>query len=253
VIGVRFTHVREFRPQELDLALSLANQAMLAIQLARLSGQSRQSAVMEERYRMARDIHDTLAQSFTGVIMHLEAAEEAISRNRAEVISDRIQNAGEIAREGLREARRSVRALRPLALEKKNLAEALEGLIHKMTAGTPVQAKFAIKGVLQELPSEWDENILRIEQEVLTNVLRHAHASELDVLLTFDAREVRLNIRDNGCGFDSAGKHEGFGLCGMTERAENMGGRLFIQSAKGVGTALCIVLPLTVSTEQVVP
>jgi len=244
VIGVRFRQKRTFRPEELDLAQSLANQAMLAIQLAQLSAQSRQTAVIEERNRMARDIHDTLAQGFTGVIMHLEAAQEAISRQRSEVVTGHVRSAGEIARDGLREARRSVGALRPLALEEQSLAEALEGQVKKLTDGTPVQAKFTVQGVPQELPMDWDENILRIEQEVLTNVLRHARASELDILLAFDDREVRLNIRDNGCGFNPAGKSEGFGLRGIAERVENMGGRLAVDSAKGVGTTLSIVLLL---------
>src|SRR5271154_5841763 len=125
VVGVRLTQMRKFRSEEMELSQSLANQAMLGIQLAQLSAQSRQTAVIEERNRMARDIHDTLAQGFTGVIMHLEAAQEAISRQRSEVVTGHVRSAGEIARDGLREARRSVGALRPLALEEQSLAEAL--------------------------------------------------------------------------------------------------------------------------------
>ena len=142
VIGIRFTQKRRFRAEEMELAQALANQAMLAIQLTRLSAQSRQSAVMAERNRMARDIHDTLAQGFTGVIMQLEAAEEAMSQRLASKAEEHVTRAGDMAREGLREARRSVRALRPQALDEKDLCEALEGLIRKMTAGTPVQAEF---------------------------------------------------------------------------------------------------------------
>ncbi|MDB6039393.1 MAG: hypothetical protein JWM99_3234 [Verrucomicrobiales bacterium] len=253
VIGVRFTQKRAFRPEELELAQSLANLAMLAIQLARLSAQSRQTAIIEERNRMARDIHDTLAQGFTGVIMHMEAAEEAMSRRRAEVVSGHLRSAGEIARDGLREARRSVRALRPLVLEEKKLPEALGELVKKLTAGTAVRTKFALQGVPQELPLEWDSNILRIEQEVLTNILRHSRATELDVQLVFDATEVRLNIRDNGCGFDPAGKYEGFGLRGMAERVESMGGQLCIQSTNGGGAAISVVLPLAASAKPEKP
>jgi|HubBroStandDraft_1064217.scaffolds.fasta_scaffold10986_2 PAS domain S-box-containing protein len=249
VLGVRFKNKRTFQPEELRLAQSLANQAMLAIQLARLSGQSRQTAVIEERNRMARDIHDTLAHGFTGVIMQLEAAEEAISRNRAEVVSTHLQSAGEIARDGLREARRSVQALRPLALEGKTLTEAMEDLAKKLTSGTVVQAKFSSQGVPHDLPSSWEANILRIEQEVLTNVLRHAQASELNILLVFDVEEIRLSLRDDGCGFDPTGKHEGFGLKGIAERVEHMGGRLFVQSANGAGTTISVVLPVTTATK----
>ena len=136
-IGIRFTLKRDFRQEEIELTRALAHQATLAIQLTRLSAQSRQSAVMAERNRMARDIHDTLAQGFTGVIVQLEAVEEAMSRNQAVKASGHLNRAGELARESLREARRSVQALRPQALEEKQLSEALKDLIEKMTAARP--------------------------------------------------------------------------------------------------------------------
>jgi PAS domain S-box-containing protein len=244
VIGIRFTHKRSFRAEEMDLAQALAHQAMLAFQLRRLSRQSRQAAVAAERNRMARDIHDTLAQGFTGVIMQLEAAEEAMSQRLASKAKEHVTRAGELAREGLGEARRSVRALRPQALDEKDLCEALGDLIQKMTAGTPVQADFSVQGKPRGLPLEWDENLLRIGQEVLTNVLRHAQASKFNTRLAFDDGEIRLNLRDNGSGFNPSGRHDGFGLQGMRERVEGMGGQLTIQSAKGEGTAISIVLPL---------
>ena len=245
VIGIRFTRKRAFRAEEVELAQALANQAMLAIQLTRLSAQSRQSAVVAERNRMARDIHDTLAQGFTGVILQLEAAEEATSQRLGAKAGEHLRRASELAREGLREARRSVWALRPQTLEEKDLCEALRGLIQKLTAGTPVRAEFIVQGQSRELPLEWEENLLRIGQEVLTNALRHAQASQFNAQLAFDDGEVRLNLRDNGSGFDPASRHDGFGLQGMRERVEGMGGRLSIQSAKGEGTAISIVLPIT--------
>ena len=245
VIGIRFIQPRRFSPEEVELAQALANQAMLAIQLTRLSAQSRQSAVMAERNRLARDIHDTLAQGFTGVILQLEAVEEATSQRLAAKAGEHLTRAGELAREGLQEARRSVWALRPQTLEEKDLCEALRGLIQKMTAGTPVQADFDVQGKPRELPLDWEENLLRIGQEVLTNVLRHAQASKFNVQMAFADGEVRLSLRDNGSGFDLGGRHDGFGLQGMRERVEGMGGQLSIQSAKGEGTAISIVLPHT--------
>ncbi len=244
VIGIRFTQERQFRAEEMELAQALANQAMLAIQLTRLSSQSRQSAVMAERNRMARDIHDTLAQGFTSVILQLEAVEEAMSQRLAAKAGEHLTRAGELARESLREARRSVRALRPQTLEEKDLCEALRGLIQKLTTGTPLQADFNVQGKPRELPLDWEENLLHIGQEVLTNVLRHAQASKFSVQLAFDDAEVRLSLRDDGSGFDPARRHDGFGLQGMRERVQGMGGQLAIQSAKGEGTAISIVLPL---------
>jgi signal transduction histidine kinase len=153
-IGIRFTVKRGFRREEIELSRALAHQATLAIQLTRLSAQSRQSAVMAERNRMARDIHDTLAQGFTGVIVQLEAVEEATSKNQAVKASGHLNRAGDLARESLREARRSVQALRPQALEEKPLSEALKDLIEKMTPGTTVHAKFTLQGKRRKLPPE---------------------------------------------------------------------------------------------------
>jgi PAS domain S-box-containing protein len=251
VVGIRFTRKRSFRPEETDLAQALAHQAMLACQLRRLSRQSRQAAVAAERNRMARDIHDTLAQGFTGVIVQLEAIEEAMSQGLAAKAGEYLTRAGELARESLQEARRSVQALRPQTLEEKDLCEALESLFRKMTAGTNVQAEFIVRGKPPELPVEWEENLLRIGQEVLTNVLRHAQATKFNVQLAFDKGEIHLNMHDNGSGFDPAGRHDGFGLHGMRERVEGMGGRLSIQSAKGQGTAISIVLPFVNTLEPV--
>jgi len=245
VVGIRFTRKREFRAEEMELAQALANQAMLAMQLTRLSAQSRESAVMAERNRMARDMHDTLAQGFTGVIVQLEAAADATSKHLAKEAEEHLERAGDLARESLKEARRSMRALRLQALEENDLCPVLEGMIRRMTAGTPVRGEFLLQGEPRALPPEWEENLLRIAQEVLTNALRHASASEFMAQLAFDAREIRLELRDNGRGFDPAGKHDGFGLLGMRERVDGMGGRISIQSARGEGAMITIVLPLT--------
>jgi signal transduction histidine kinase/PAS domain-containing protein len=253
VIGIRFTRKRSFRAEEMELAQALAHQAMLAIQLGRLSQQSRQAAVAAERNRMARDIHDTLAQGLTSVILQLEAVEEAMSQKLPAKTAEHLARAGDLARESLQEARRSVRALRPQTLEEKDLSEALKGLIQKMTAGTPVQAEFGVQGEPRELPLEWDENLLRIGQEVLTNVLRHAQASKFSAQIAFDDGEIRLNLRDNGSGFDPAGRYDGFGLQGMRERVEGMGGQLSLQSARGEGTAISIVIPFAKITELSLP
>jgi len=113
-----------------------------------------------------------------------------------------------------------------------------------MTAGTTVRAEFTLRGEPRELPPEFEENLLRIGQEVLTNVLRHAQASEFKTRLSFDDCEISLNLRDNGSGFDPDARHDGFGLQGMRERVQWMGGRLSIHSVKGEGTAISIILPL---------
>src|SRR5438128_237185 len=167
-IGLRFTQKRLFRTEEIELAQALANQATLAMHLTRLSAESREAAVIAERNRMARDIHDTLAQGFTGVIVQLEAAADATSKGLANEADEHLGRAADLARESLKEARRSVRALRPLALEDKGLGEALDNLLRKMTAGATLRATFSLQGDPWPLPAEWEENLLHIGQEVLT-------------------------------------------------------------------------------------
>lgn len=245
VIGIRFTRKRTFRAEEMELAQALAHQAMLAIQLMRLSQQSRQAAVAAERNRMARDIHDTLAQGFTGVIVQLEAAADATSEGLVREANEHIARASDLARDSLKEARRSVQALRPQALEEKDLTGAMAELVAKMTTGTELQAGLTLEGEPGTLPPLWGENLLRILQEVLTNSLRHASATQFKARLSFDKDAVRLNLRDNGRGFDPANKHDGFGLLGIRERVQAMGGGLEIRSAIKEGTMISITLPYT--------
>ena len=244
VVGVRFTEKRTFPPEEMLLAQALAHQATLACQLRRLARQSRQAAVMAERNRMARDIHDTLAQGFTGIILQLEAIEEALSQGLSAKAEEFVARAAVLARESLQEARRSVQALRPQTLMENDLREALQRLTRKMTADTAVRAKFDVTGNARELPHEWDENLLRIGQEVLTNALRHAQARNFNARLAFEDAQICLTLSDDGQGFDPAARHEGFGLQGIRERVETMGGRLSIQSTHRQGTTISIVLPL---------
>ncbi len=249
LIAIRFSEKRTFQRKDIELTRALAHQAMLALRLNRLSAQSREANLMAERNRMARDIHDTLAQAFTGVIAQLEAAKGAISQRKKVRASDHLDRAGDLAREGLREARRSAHALRPLALEEKPFATALKDLIERMTTGTAMGAKLSVEGQPRELPPEFETNLLRIGQEVLTNAVRHARATEFKAELIFAIREVRLNLRDNGQGFDIRKTYDGFGLQGMRERAEDLGGLFTIESSERNGTAISIMLPILTSPE----
>ena len=242
-IAIRFTHKRTFRPEEIEFAQTLANQAVLAMQLTRLSAQARDSAVIAERNRMARDIHDTLAQGFTGVIVQLEAAQDASLRGLAAEAEQHIRRAADMARESLGEARRSVQALRPQALEETDLCEALDTLFTKMTAGTKLRAEFVQQGNARPLPSDWEDNILQIGREALTNVLRHARASHFRAQIAFARDAVHLDFRDDGAGFDPARQNGGFGVRGMRERVERMGGRFSVRSSPGDGAAISITLP----------
>jgi len=242
-IGLRFVERRAFRAEEMELAQALANQAMLMVQFTRLSAQSRHAAVIDERNRMARDMHDTLAQGFTGVIVQLEAAEDATSRGLHDEAGTHLVRARDLARDSLKEARRSVQALRPQVLDDVGLGHALESLFKTMTQGTGLTPAFDVLGQSRPLPLDWEEHVFRIGQEVLTNTIRHANASHLTARLIFAPDEVRLDMRDDGRGFEPSRINQGYGLLGIKERVQAMGGHLSIRSADGGGTAIVVALP----------
>jgi len=242
-VGIRHSDRAAYRPEEIELTQALAHQVMLAIQLNELADQGQRAAVFEERNRMARDIHDTLAQGFTGVIVQLEAAEDAFSCGCRKEANDHLHRAGELARRSLSEARRSVHALRPQALQEHNFWDALKGIIKNTTFGTALHTKFEAHGKPPELPRPWQENLLHIGQEALTNTLKYAHARNFETRLSYKARELCLELRDDGHGFRVKERHDGVGLTGMRERVEQMGGELKISSSRGKGTKITVVLP----------
>ena len=243
-IGIRHEARPPYRSEEIELAQALAHQAMLAIQLTDLAEQGRKAAILGERNRMARDIHDTLAQGFTGVIVQLEAAADAISSGDHKEADNYLNRASELARQSLNEARRSVHALRPEALQRGNFWDALKGIIKNTTAGNTICTRTRLRGKLPSLPNEWQENLMHIGQEALTNTLKYARADNFETRLTCKANELRLEFQDDGDGFQLKEGHDGFGLAGMRERVEQMGGELKISSARGKGTRLSVVLPL---------
>jgi signal transduction histidine kinase len=184
-----------------------------------------------------------LAQGFTGVIVQLEAAEDAISCGYRKEADDHLHRAGEVARRSLTEARRSVHALRPRALQVHNFWDVLKGIIKNTTVGTALHTKFAKHGKLPKLPQAWQENLLHIGQEALTNTLKYAHARNFETRLSYKAKELRLELRDDGDGFKVKDQSDGVGLTGMRERVEQMGGALSIKSLRGKGTNILVVLP----------
>jgi PAS domain S-box-containing protein len=242
-IGVRHGARPPYRPEEIELAQALAHQAMLAIQLNEFAEQSQRAAVLAERNRMARDIHDTLAQGFTGVIVQLEAAEDAIACCRRKEADEHLKRASELARRSLTEARRSVHALRPQALQRGNFWDALKGIIKNTTAGTALHTTFELRGKLRDLPLVWQENLLHIGQEALTNALKYAHPHNFETRLSCNTKELRLELRDDGDGFKLKDRHDGVGLTGMRERVEQMGGTLIVTSSRRKGTKIVVELP----------
>ena len=237
-----FKHRRAYRPDEIELTRAMANQAMLAIKLMRLSQANRESAVIGERNRMARDIHDTLAQGFTGVIMQMEAAKGAAERNDLAEVKGRIDRAGELARSSLAEARRSVRALRLPSLQAGKLNLAIENLLKRMTDGSGLQAELLTDGPEGLLAADCEETLLRITQEALTNTIKHAQARNFRATLAIGESKTQIQLADDGRGFDPRAEHDGFGLTGMRERVERMNGEFVVRSMPGQGTEIVVIL-----------
>jgi signal transduction histidine kinase len=244
LIGIHHSEKGAYRAAEIELAQALAHHVMLAVHGQELVEQQREAAILKERTRMARDIHDTLAQGFTGVIIQMEAAEEALLEQDSQHAMGHVRRARELARDSLGEARRSVHALRPQALEQAGFADALKAIIKNTADGTSLRTNFRVKGEQRELPSPVEENLLHIGQEALTNALKHAHATTFDARLSFDSNAVSLELRDNGDGFNTDGvSGGGIGLIGMKERADQIGATLKISSEPGAGTRILTVSP----------
>ena len=207
----------------------------------------RELAVLEERNRMARDLHDTMAQGFTGIVLQLEAAEQAFDNRAADAI-DHLSRAKDLARECLQEARRSVWNLLPKALEQLSLDEALSEEVDAFNAPGNGKAAFSVSGEKSELPPDIQAALLRICQESLTNVRKHSGATEVNVELEFQPDDVSLSVEDNGKGYESNGDgsrpgHGGFGLIGMEQRVLLLRGSFQVDTAIGKGTRVTVKIP----------
>ncbi|MBV9386505.1 MAG: PAS domain S-box protein [Chroococcidiopsidaceae cyanobacterium CP_BM_ER_R8_30] len=208
--------------------------------------QAQVASILEERNRMAREIHDTLAQTFTGILAQVGAANQVLTDD-LEATQAHLDLIKELARTGLSEARRSVIALRPQLLEGGSLESALHRLVTQIrAAATDTTLHYEIKGTAYALPTEVESNLLRIGQEALTNAIRHANADEIRVDLIYDPDQFFLRVKDNGQGFGvgSIPSSDGFGLLGMSERAERIGAQLTIESQPGQGTEIIVTVNL---------
>lgn len=202
------------------------------------------ASILEERNRMAREIHDTLAQAFTGILAQVGAAKQVLTDD-LEATQAHLDLIKELARTGLIEARRSVVALRPQLLEEGSLQSALHRLVTQTrTAAMDTTLYYEVEGTVYALPTEVENNLLRIGQEALTNAIRHAHADEIRVELVYDRDRFCLRVQDNGQGFGvgSIPSSEGFGLLGMSERVERIGAQLTISSQPGQGTEIIVTV-----------
>ncbi|HEY7143610.1 MAG TPA: sensor histidine kinase [Streptosporangiaceae bacterium] len=226
------------------LETSMAENAELHAQLVT---QAREAGIVEERQRLAGEIHDTLAQGLTGIIAQLEAAEH--TRHRADTWPRHVTQARALARANLTEARRSVRALRPEQLEEASLPEAIGTLARTWSEGSTIAADLQTTGTVVRAGPDTEAAVFRAAQEALSNVAKHAQAAKVQITLTYLGDTVLLDVADDGTGFDTGAATDGYGLVGMRQRLSRVGGTLTVESSPGSGTILNASVPLAGSEE----
>jgi signal transduction histidine kinase len=207
----------------------------------RAAEEQQRNAIVAERTRFARDIHDTLAQGFTGIIMQLNAAEQRLQGDSTEARAH-IEKARQLANESLEEARRSVSALRIDTLASGSLLGAMEQIGRKLTSNSGVQLDTKLEGQPYALPEQCEANLLRIAQEALTNAVRHSRTTRIIIRLAYRTGSVELEIGDSGRGM-SGQEPSGFGVDGMRERVRQIGGEIKILSDPGRGTRIVVTVP----------
>ncbi|MCZ6519631.1 MAG: sensor histidine kinase [Actinobacteria bacterium] len=214
-----------------------------------LAAAEREAGMLAERHRLARDIHDTLAQGFTSIVMLMEAAEAELAADpgKSRIYIDQARST---ARESLTEARGLIWALRSERLIGDSLVEALRSVVSQLSEETSTRAELVVTGEPRQLPPATEECLLRVTQEALANIRKHADASRVTVTVSFLDDDVALDVRDDGVGFEPAilastgdGLTGGMGLHLMLERVEQIGGTRAIESNTGEGTSVVVQLP----------
>jgi two-component system NarL family sensor kinase len=246
IMNVTGPEWRELSADELRLLSTIASQVGIAIERARLAEDATRLARAEERTRIAREIHDTLAQGLTAIALNIEGAMKRLDSNPDQA-RERLERALAMARENLEDARRSVVDLRTTSrLEGKPLAEALASLARTFTSDTGVQVRVEADGV-GRLPLRVESELYRIAQEALANVRKHAHARSVVVSLRERGASVTLSVSDDGHGFSTRAalrKSDSHGIVGMRERAKLLGGTLTVHSRPEAGTRVVARVPL---------
>lgn len=205
-----------------------------------------QLAVLQERNRLAGEIHDTLVQNFAGILLHLEAA-RAATNSRRHRLSQRLARARQLAKCGLEDTRRMLLGLRPKPLDGPHFVGALHKLAKGFSRDCGIDCKFSISGTPRDLPQNVQDELYRVAQEALSNVRKHSRANRVSISLNYTSRNVRLAIRDNGQGFSPTIKTSGasgFGLPTMHDRAERIGAKLNIHSGPATGSEVVITVPM---------
>jgi two-component system NarL family sensor kinase len=246
VLNVASPEWRELSRDDLDLLHAIGDLLAIAVERARLFTRSAQLGAAEERNRLAREIHDTLAQGLAAVALQLESVDALLDAGAdAERMRVSLHQALALTRANLEEARRSVLDLRAAPLEGQSLVKALHMLASETRLQRGRRVAFAVVGAGRPLPMRIEVGVYRIAQEALTNVTRHSHATRASLSLTMTPDAIRLLVDDNGDGFDAASvPPDRYGLRGMSERAHLLNGALRLATSPGEGTCIEVSVPL---------
>lgn len=246
VLNVVSPNWRKLDPADLSLLHTIGDLLGIAIERARLYDHSVQLGIAEERNRLAREIHDTLAQGLAATTLQLEIADSLLDdATRLDQAKTTVQYALTLTRQNLEEARRSVLDLRAEPLDGRSLADALTDLAEELRPRAPFTLDLAIIGKNHPLPARFEVGIYRIAQEALNNCLQHAGAKRVALELAITLDTIRFQIEDDGQGFDVTQPVKGhFGLVGINERVKLLGGQLDLRSDPDAGTQLTIEIPL---------
>jgi two-component system NarL family sensor kinase len=246
VLNVASPDWRELSAADLRLLYTVGDLVGLAIERARLFAKQSEAGAAQERNRLAREIHDTLAQGLAAITLQLETADALLeTQSSPDRARQAVTQALVLARANLEEARRSVLDLRAAPLEGRSLAEALQTLCAETSTKAGVPVRFATRGAAELLPLPVEAGLYRIAQEALTNAVQHARPTRVHVELVLGANHVRLVLQDDGSGFDARQIPPGhYGLVGLNERVRLLGGTLHLESSPGDGTRVQVDLPL---------
>lgn len=244
---------RDFSAEEFTLLSAIGQQVGVSAENARLHQAVQRTATLEERARLARELHDSVTQSLYSVTLLAEAAARLLSSGDSLMAAEHLQELRDAAQESLREMRLLVYELRPSALEKHGLADALRLRLEAVESRSGIKTNLLVEGtenILYETKSE----LYQIAQETLNNILKHSHAANVQVKLRFQKDSTTMEIKDDGVGFDPelAASSGGMGLAGLSERAEKVGGRFQVESAPGRGACIRIEVS-AVSPEAIEP
>jgi signal transduction histidine kinase len=237
---------RELTDDEVVLATTFADQAALAIENARLYNQAEQLAVVRERERLARELHDSITQTLYSLTLLAEAGQRLAGAGQLERVRGYLEEMSGLAQQTLREMRLLVYELRPLVLKREGLVGALQHRLDSVEKRAGVKARLLVEGPL-ELPAGIEEGLYRVAQEALNNALKHGRPHQVSVIIRSGGGRVEMEIVDDGQGFDLDGVDGGggMGLLSMQERIDRLGGELEVDSEPGQGTKVKVALEVS--------